>query len=72
MNGNTTTGRIRYESLEAWRGVACLAVVAFHSIGPLEGQPLWFPLEPLRAVAMKGWLGLHLFFVIGCVFGQCV
>jgi peptidoglycan/LPS O-acetylase OafA/YrhL len=69
-SAQANTGRIRYQSLEAWRGLACLAVVVFHSIGPLDGQPLWSPLEPLRTFAMKGWLGLHLFFVISgfCIF----
>lgn len=55
--------------LGAWRGVAALAVVLFHSFGAFYQAPLWGPLVPVRAVAAWGWLGLHVFFVIS---GYCI
>jgi peptidoglycan/LPS O-acetylase OafA/YrhL len=68
MNASPTP-RIRYRTLEAWRGVACLAVLLFHSLGPYQHEPFWPALEPVRAVAGHGWTGLHLFFVIS---GYCI
>ncbi len=62
----------RYRLIEAWRGIAALAVLSFHSFGPFTAQPVWRPLEPLREVSGFGWLGLHLFFVISgyCIFDR--
>jgi len=62
-------GAIRYETIGAWRGIACLAVVVFHSFGAFYHTPIWAPLKPLRALSEFGWLGLHLFFVIS---GYCI
>ena len=59
----------RYETIESWRGVACLAVLFFHSFGAFTRNPIWGPLEPFRAASAYGWLGLHLFFVIS---GYCI
>ncbi len=42
----------RYESIDAHRGVACLAVVLFHSLGAFAQVTLWAPLQPVRRVAM--------------------
>ena len=62
----------RYRLIEAWRGIAALAVLSFHSFGPFTGQAVWQPLEPLREASGFGWLGLHLFFVISgyCIFDR--
>ncbi|HEX2852745.1 MAG TPA: acyltransferase [Opitutaceae bacterium] len=60
----------RYRTLDAWRGIAALAVVLFHSFGRLaanEQVTAWF--EPLRRVSQYGWLGVTLFFVIS---GYCI
>ena len=59
----------RYESLGAWRGVAALSVLLFHSFGRFEQESIWGPLEPVRHAAGFGWLGVHLFFVIS---GYCI
>jgi peptidoglycan/LPS O-acetylase OafA/YrhL len=69
MSPSSTTPTTRYQTLDAWRAIACLAVVVFHSLAPFEGQPLWAPLEIVRGPSMRGWLGLHLFFVIS---GYCI
>jgi peptidoglycan/LPS O-acetylase OafA/YrhL len=62
----------RYESLTAWRGLACLLVVVFHSV--CAGYGLSFPdgpgaLSPLLEVVKRFWVGVPLFFVIS---GYCV
>lgn len=59
----------RYRTVDAWRGIASLGVVFFHSFGPYTRERVWAPLEPLRAISDHGWLGLHLFFVIS---GYCI
>lgn len=59
----------RYATIDAWRGLACLGVVLFHSFGALYHRSVWAPLEPLRAACHEGWLGLHLFFVLS---GYCI
>jgi exopolysaccharide production protein ExoZ len=41
----------------------------FHSFGAEAGQPVWTPLQPVRAVADLGWLGVHVFFVLS---GYCM
>ena len=48
----------RFESLDAMRGLASLAVVIFH-IGSNEFQPLW-----LKFIATYGEVGVQLFFVL--------
>lgn len=62
----------RYETLTAWRGIACLFVVIFHSV--CTGYGLGFPNGPRRlsglfAVVQRLWIGVPLFFVIS---GYCV
>ena len=59
----------RYQTIDAWRGIASLGVVAFHSFGPYYRGRVWAPLVPLRAGAHFGWLGLDLFFVLS---GYCI
>ncbi len=61
--------RLRYVTLDAWRGVACLGVLVFHSFGGLGAQPVSMILAPLRATAAYGWFGVDLFFVIS---GYCI
>ena len=48
----------RFESLDAMRGLASLAVVIFH-IGSNEFQPYW-----LKFIATYGEVGVQLFFVL--------
>src|SRR5579871_1551493 len=49
----------RYQSLDLWRGVACLMVVVFHSS---------FYLPP-NAIIERLWMGVPMFFVIS---GYCI
>jgi peptidoglycan/LPS O-acetylase OafA/YrhL len=49
---------MRYQSLDVWRALACLAVVACHSVGGRE-----------PSVFHWGWLGVPVFFVIS---GYCI
>lgn len=49
---------MRYHTLDAWRAVACLAVVACHSVASRE-----------ESVFHWGWLGVPVFFVIS---GYCI
>lgn len=63
----------RYASLDVWRGVACLTVVAGHAASLLGGRPT--PADAalgergVRAVLALGWVGVPLFFVIS---GYCI
>jgi peptidoglycan/LPS O-acetylase OafA/YrhL len=62
----------RYETLTVWRGLACLAVVIFHSA--CGGYGLAFPdgpggLRVVLEVLRRLWIGVPLFFVIS---GYCV
>lgn len=54
----------RYDSLDVWRGLACLLVMVFHSACGYVA-----PAGPLHAAAGKGWVGVPLFFVIS---GYCI
>lgn len=60
----------RYDSLDIWRGVACLAVVVFHVAAQdrrVEAVPA------VSAVLAKLWLGVPMFFVISgyCIAATC-
>ncbi len=67
----------RYESLDHWRGVACLAVVVFHATmqvaGPVAapaGEGFWASLGAgLLALTARFWIGVPAFFVIS---GYCI
>ncbi|MGE0449203.1 MAG: acyltransferase family protein [Vicinamibacterales bacterium] len=55
----------RYESLDLWRGVACLLVIVFHVFGYRpegESSTAWW-------IAERTWIGVPLFFVIS---GYCI
>lgn len=58
----------RYESLDVWRGIACLAVIAFHATldAPVSGPGAS---SALVALFRWGWLGVPMFFVIS---GYCI
>jgi peptidoglycan/LPS O-acetylase OafA/YrhL len=55
----------RYHGLDAWRGLAALAVVCFHMTGPLVPlhHALW------SDVLLSGWAGVFVFFPIS---GYCI
>ena len=57
------------ETIAAWRGIASLAVVFFHSFGAFSARSIWAPLRPVQALSLYGWAGLDLFFVIS---GYCI
>ncbi|XZE54246.1 acyltransferase family protein [Planctomycetaceae bacterium SH139] len=66
----------RYQTLDIWRGVACLAVLVHHSVfyNPEEPEGLassvvsqWT--HGLTSVARWGWIGVPVFFVIS---GYCI
>jgi peptidoglycan/LPS O-acetylase OafA/YrhL len=67
----------RYDSLDAWRGLACLLVVVFHSVLYVtgvefdsrvrsSGGSFW---EWTLVVCSRFWIGVPLFFVIS---GYCI
>jgi len=59
----------RYHSLDIWRGIACLSVIVYHTVG-LDGSPGQSAiLTALGSLAMRGWIGVPLFFVIS---GYCI
>jgi peptidoglycan/LPS O-acetylase OafA/YrhL len=60
----------RYYSLDFWRGLACLMVVAFHSEMFLAASPsVPSPWNIADAVFRRLWVGVPLFFVIS---GYCI
>jgi peptidoglycan/LPS O-acetylase OafA/YrhL len=61
----------RYESLTAWRGIACLSIVIFHSLfnGDLSIVPESRTSVALVEILRRFWIGVPLFFVIS---GYCV
>jgi peptidoglycan/LPS O-acetylase OafA/YrhL len=58
-----------YATLDAWRGLACLAVVLFHATGTLGGEIASLQGLTLYRIAAHGGLGVNIFFVIS---GYCV
>lgn len=62
---------MRYFSLDCWRGIACLLVIAYHAahygyLRPANG-PRWA--ELVVSAIERGWIGVPLFFVIS---GYCI
>ena len=57
----------RYESLDAWRGIACLMVIMFHAT--LDAPTTGGVAAALVAAMRWGWLGVPMFFVIS---GYCI
>jgi peptidoglycan/LPS O-acetylase OafA/YrhL len=62
----------RYESLDFWRGVACLSVLINHAVWyvPREHDGL---LSAMAQFALRGWAGVPIFFVISgyCIAAAC-
>lgn len=61
----------RYQSLDLWRGVACLTVLIFHATFYWKGDAGWS--HALGVVFARLWLGVPLFFVISgyCIAASC-
>src|SRR6185436_9334976 len=59
----------RYQSLDFWRGVACLSVVIFHSSYYASTEQEGPALVWLMKVIGMFWLGVPIFFVIS---GYCI
>lgn len=64
---------MRYKSLDAWRGLAALAVVACHASGGFGRNPHFSDFNPvfgtMWGVGRQGYLGVHIFFAIS---GYCI
>ena len=64
--------RYRYESLDFWRGLACLSVIVFHSTFYASAAYPFDAADPftwLISVAERMWIGVPIFFVIS---GYCI
>lgn len=63
MNSSYPATRPRYVFLDSLRGLAAVAVMAFHFGGFLatDGRQIW---QPVTAVTKYGWLGVQVFFVL--------
>lgn len=63
----------RYETLDAWRGLACLVVIVFHAAyyaAPQEFEPDWRRPAGFALAALRwAWVGVPMFFVIS---GYCI
>jgi peptidoglycan/LPS O-acetylase OafA/YrhL len=62
----------RYETLDAWRGMACLLVIVFHSTFYLGHAKPFSPEHAstwAAAAAQRMWVGVPIFFVIS---GYCI
>jgi peptidoglycan/LPS O-acetylase OafA/YrhL len=55
----------RYHTLDAWRGLAALAVLAYHSINTVVAPGR----GPITDLLLHGWLGVFVFFPIS---GYCI
>src|SRR5687768_267928 len=62
-NVNNPDPRPHLPALDGVRGLAILAVIALHATRPMSSQ-LPDSLQPLRAIASVGWMGVDLFFVL--------
>ena len=77
MSGFSGGSQPRYQSLDFWRGVACLMIVAFHAcMYPLETPR---PEQPTNGESFafflleRAWYGVPIFFVISgfCITAAC-
>jgi peptidoglycan/LPS O-acetylase OafA/YrhL len=61
----------RFESIDAWRGLACIMVVLFHSVFKWESvdSNLGFFCEIIIWLTKQMWIGVPIFFVIS---GYCI
>lgn len=64
MADSAVTGS-RYHTLDAWRGLAALAVLAYHSINTVVAPGR----GPITDLLLHGWLGVFVFFPIS---GYCI
>ena len=69
LSRRETVGTSRYRTIEAGRGLACLAVLLFHSLTTYSPSSLTPVLATLRSATNWGWLGVHVFFSIS---GWCI
>ena len=53
--------KLRYGSLDLWRGVAALGVLGYHGFHGMTVHPI---IQWLAWLCSFGWFGVHLFFVI--------
>ena len=71
----TSQSRLRYVTLDHWRGIAALAVLVFHGFGAIRGAGhevhRW--VAWLKWLSDFGWFGVHVFFVISgyCIAANC-
>ncbi len=69
----TTPLRPRYESLDLWRGVACLMVLLNHATFTVPGSAIYESLgataQMWSQIAARLWCGVPIFFVIS---GYCI
>ncbi|HVW03329.1 MAG TPA: acyltransferase [Planctomycetaceae bacterium] len=64
--------RTRYESLDFWRGLACLCVIVFHSTFYASAAHPFDAADPfawLISASERMWIGVPIFFVIS---GYCI
>lgn len=74
MSTDTSASQcMRYSSLDAWRGLAALAVVACHASGGFGRNPHFSDFNPvfgtMWGIGRYGYLGVHIFFAIS---GYCI
>jgi peptidoglycan/LPS O-acetylase OafA/YrhL len=61
--------RPHYKSLDAWRGIACLSIVIYHTVGPFPPRGLSVPIGLLYELGRVMGFAVTLFFVIS---GYCI
>jgi peptidoglycan/LPS O-acetylase OafA/YrhL len=65
MNDRSPVTAVRYQTLDAWRGVAALTIVVFHCVGIVARPEMgWWA----RALSY-GWTGVYIFFPVS---GYCI
>ena len=69
MSGIAAPRCPRYQSLDVWRGVACLMVVVYHATFYAAPAAPRDDAWPWLSLARLGWIGVPIFFVIS---GYCI